>query len=124
MIVVFGGAYGGKLEFVRRKFNILEENIYYFKDEELNLEKDVLSGLHVFILKSLEKGYKPLEVLKKNKKVLENKIIICDDINSGVVPMEVVNRKWREETGKCMQYLISNSDEVYKIFFGIDTKIK
>lgn len=124
MIVVFGGAYCGKLEFVRKKFNILEDDIYYFKDEKLNLEKNVLSGLHIFVLKCLEKGHEPLEILKKNKEFLKNKIIICDDINSGIVPMEAINRRWREETGKCMQYLITKSDDVYRVFFGIDKKIK
>lgn len=124
MIVIFGGAYCGKLNFVKEKFNILEDDIYYFKDEKLNLEKRVLSGLHIFVLECLEKGFKPLEILKENERQLKDKIIICDDISSGIVPMEVMNRRWREETGKCMQYLISKSQSTYRVFFGLDTKLK
>ena len=79
MIVVFGGAYCGKLEFVRKKFNILEDDIYYFKDEKLNLEKNVLSGLHIFVLKCLEKGHEPLEILKKNKEFLTRRCLLLYD---------------------------------------------
>ncbi len=124
MIVVFGGAYCGKLNFVKEKFNISEDNIYYFKDEKLNLEKKTLSGLHIFVLECLERGYEPLEILKENEEKLKSKIILCDDISSGIVPMETMNRRWREETGRCMQYLISKSESTYRVFFGIDTKLK
>lgn len=124
MIVVFGGAYCGKLNFIKEKFNISDNDIYYFKNEKLDLEKKALSGLHVFVLECLEKGYKPLDILKKNEEKLKNKIVLCDDISSGIVPMESMNRRWREETGKCMQYLISKSESTYRIFFGIDTKLK
>lgn len=124
MIVVFGGAYCGKLDFIKKKLNVSEDDIYYFKDEKLDLEKKALSGLHIFVLECLEKGYKPLEILKENEEKLKNKIILCDDISSGIVPMEVMNRRWREETGKCMQYLISKSESTYRVFFGIDTKLK
>ena len=76
MIVVFGGAYCGKLNFVKEKFNVLEDDIYYFKDEKLNLEKRVLSGLHIFVLECLERGFKPLEILKENERELKDIIII------------------------------------------------
>jgi adenosyl cobinamide kinase/adenosyl cobinamide phosphate guanylyltransferase len=54
---------------------------------------------------------------------LKNKIIICDDISSGVVPMGSEMRKWREVVGRVLALLSKNADEVVRVFCGIGSRI-
>ena len=65
-----------------------------------------------------------IEFIKNNIKLFKNKIIICDDISSGIVPLKKEDRIWREETGKCLQYLSKESSKVYRVFCGIPSVIK
>ncbi len=124
MILVFGGAYNGKLEFVKEKYDISNEEIFFCEDENLEFEKKVICGLHMLTRACILKKLDSLEQLKNNMELLQGKIIICDEINSGIVPMEKSDRDWREATGRILQFLSKNSSEVYRIFFGIEEKIK
>lgn len=124
MILVFGGAYNGKLEFVKKKYGISNEEIFFCRDENLEFEKKVICGLHMLTRVCILKKLDSLELLKNNVELLQNKIIICDEINSGIVPMEKSDREWREATGRMLQFLSKNSSDIYRIFFGIEEKIK
>lgn len=124
MILIFGGAYNGKLEFVKEKYNINNEKIFFCKGEHLEFDKKVICGLHIFTKACIINKIDSLELLKDNINSLNDKIIICDEINSGIVPMEKLDRKWREETGRALQLLSKNSLHIYRIFFGIEEKIK
>ena len=61
---------------------------------------------------------------EKGEKYRNMNIIICDDISSGIVPLKKEDRIWREETGKCLQYLSKESSKVYRVFCGIPSVIK
>lgn len=124
MVLIFGGAYNGKMEFVKEKYNITNEEIFFCMNEKLNFEKKVICGLHIFTKMCLLNNIDSLEILEKNLNILENKIIICDEINSGIVPIDRLDRAWREETGRVLQLLTRNSDSVYRIFFGVEEKLK
>ncbi|MDR3598311.1 bifunctional adenosylcobinamide kinase/adenosylcobinamide-phosphate guanylyltransferase [Clostridium sp.] len=124
MILIFGGAYNGKLEFVKEKFHKDNGEIFFCKDRNLNYDKKVICGLHIFTRACVANKINSLDILKNNINYLKNKIIICDEVNSGIVPMGREDRIWREETGRVMQFLSQNSDSVYRIFFGIENKLK
>lgn len=124
MILIFGGAYNGKLEFVKEKYKLSNEDIYFCTNHSLNFNKKVLCGLHVFTRNCVLNKINSLDILENNLKYLKNKIIICDEINSGIVPMEKVDRAWREETGRALQLLTKHSSSVYRIFFGIEEQLK
>jgi Adenosyl cobinamide kinase/adenosyl cobinamide phosphate guanylyltransferase len=124
VILIFGGAYNGKLEFVKEKYNLGEENIFFCSNDNLNFEKKVLSGLHIFTKSCVLNNINSLEILEKNIHILKNSIIICDEINSGIVPIDKLDRAWREETGRVLQFLSKNAESVYRIFFGLEEKLK
>lgn len=124
MILVFGGAYNGKLSYVKEKYNIEKDDIFYCTLDTLNFDKKVICGLHVFIREMILKGKDPLEYIKNNIEKLEEKIIITDDIGMGIVPIEKIDRTWRDTHGKCVQYLSLNSKKVIRIFFGIEKVLK
>lgn len=124
MILVFGGAYNGKLEFVKEKFKLKDDDIFYCNSGKIDFSKKVISGLHKFTYKNILEEEKSLEYLKENISLLQDKIIICDEISSGIVPLKKEDRIWREDTGRCLQFLSKESSYVYRIFCGIPTVIK
>lgn len=122
--LIFGGAFNGKLEFTLNEFNLKREEVYFCKNDKLNVDKKVICGLHKFTYEALKNNKNPLEILKEKEEFLKDKIIICDDLNSGIVPLEKLEREWREENGKCLQWLSEKSSKVYRVFFGLETVIK
>ena len=124
MVLVFGGAYNGKLDFVKEKFNVNEDDIFYCGVNEIDFSKKVICGLHKFTYNNTLKEINSLQYIKENINLFKDKIIISDDISSGIVPLKKEDRMWREETGRCLQYLSKESSCVYRIFCGIPTIIK
>ena len=124
MILIFGGAYNGKLEFVKEKYDIDNEKIFFCTDQHLKFDKKVICGLHTFTRACVLNKINPMEILENNIDHLKDKIIICDEINSGIVPMEKLDRAWREETGRGLQFLAKHSSSVYRIFFGLEEELK
>ena len=123
MVLIFGGAYNGKLEFVKEKYYISNEDIFFFTDQHLKFDKKVLCGLHIFTKACVLNEINSLEILEDNIEYLKDKIIICDEINSGIVPMKKLDRAWREETGRVLQFLTKYSSTVYRIFFGLEEEL-
>ena len=124
MVLVFGGAYNGKLDFVKEQFNVSEDDIFYCGVNEIDFSKKVICGLHKFTYNNTLKNKSSLEYIKENINLFKDKIIISDEISSGIVPLKKEDRMWREETGRCLQYLSKESSCVYRVFCGISTIIK
>jgi hypothetical protein len=125
MILVFGGAYQGKLEYVIRNYGIQEDNIFYCEEsKEIDFSRRVVYGLDKLILNLIKGGADPLEYINNSLDEFNDKIIICTDISGGVVPMDPVMRKWREAVGRCMALLAGRAERVVRIFCGIGTVIK
>lgn len=123
MVLVFGGAYNGKLQFAMNKYDLKDEYIFFCKDEVLDFSKKAICGLHVFTKKCVLNNIDSLKLIKDNVELLKDKIIICDEIGSGIVPMAKEDRMWREENGRVLQYLCQNADEIYRVFFGLSEKL-
>lgn len=126
MVLIFGGAYQGKEEYAIKNYGVKEKDIYYCDLETMviNFDRKVVCGLEKFVFAAIKEGVNPKECLEDNIEKLRDKIIICDDISQGVVPMDEKERAWREMTGRCMTYLGQEADEVIRVFCGIGTKIK
>ncbi|MDB1954300.1 bifunctional adenosylcobinamide kinase/adenosylcobinamide-phosphate guanylyltransferase [Clostridium tertium] len=127
MILVFGGAYNGKLSFVKEKFNISDEEILTLNnidDLEIDFSKKVINKFQNLTYKMFLENQDPLKYILENESLFKDKIIISDDICEGIVPLKKEDRIWRENTGKCLQYLSKNSKEVYRVFCGIPMVIK
>lgn len=124
MILIIGGAYSGKLEFVKTAYGVKESDIFYCKEGTLDLSKQVISGLHKFTYENSVSGKSSLEIIEENLELLKGKIILCDEISSGIVPLKKEERLWREETGRCLQLLSKEADKVFRLFCGIPTALK
>lgn len=128
LILVLGGAYNGKLSFVKDKFKIKEEDIFTVNDElndiYIDYSKKVINAFHKFTYKLSLKNIDAINFILENTEFFKDKIIICDDISQGIVPLKIEDRIWRENTGKCLQYISNNSNIVYRVFCGIPMVIK
>ncbi len=129
MDLIFGGAYQGKLEYVLDNYKLEKESVYSFSEDlGKNLlgigEKKVLNGFHIYVLSLINAGKKPVDEIKSGIDIFQNKIIIADDISSGIVPTDEKMRFWREENGRCLSFLSSKADRVIRIFCGIGTVLK
>jgi len=124
MIVVIGGAYQGKLDYVLEKYP--GKSVFTCSTEcaELDLSADIINSLHLMVLAQIRVGADPLAYICKVLSDLKGKVLIFDDISCGVVPVEPEARLWRETTGRALALLSKNADEVIRVFCGIGSRIK
>lgn len=123
MVVIFGGAYQGKIDFAKETFNIDDSDIFYCtEDLGIDYSKKVIADLHKFVLKCVKEGFEAKEILGNHD--LSDFIFIMDDVSQGVVPMDKDLRAWREMAGRTMLYLSKEADSVYRVFCGLGQQIK
>ena len=122
-ILIIGGAYQGKLAYVNTiyKGEILSgQNI----DEEVFMQASCINELHLFVKKLLNDGVAPDDITNFIIANTEAKIIICDDICSGIVPIDETENQWRETTGRLLCDLSKKVDTVIRMQCGIPQTIK
>ena len=122
MDLIIGGAYQGKRDFAIQKLGIPEAEIFTCADSQIDFSKACIDRLEEFTLACVREGKDPLEILKAQD--LSGKTIICMDVFCGVVPIDTELRQWRHTTGLVSQYLAKNADRVYRIFCGLEQRLK
>ena len=120
MILIIGGAYQGKLEFVQNRFGITEEEIHRCETGEIDFSKRCIYRIEEFA----DAHPDPIGYFRANRALWESSILICRDIFCGVVPMGAENRAWRQKTGRLCQYLAAEADRVSRIFCGLEQRLK
>lgn len=125
MILIFGGAYQGKLDFAKKTFGIADEQVFVCAEGSgVDQGAKVLCGLEKAFLHLVKQRVNITDVLMAHRDDLKDKIIIINDISQGIVPLDKDLRAWREATGRAMLYLAEEADQVYRVFCGIGQKIK
>ena len=125
MVLIFGGAYQGKLDFAMKKFNIKDTDIFTCTEDSLSdFSKKIIDRAELFFLKCVKDGIEPRDILCENINMLQDKIVIARDISQGIVPIDPVQRAWREASGRAMMYLAGEAEEVYRVFCGLSEKLK
>ena len=130
MILVFGGAYQGKLDYVLDKFQLSEDDVYRCsRDGEINLDRRVIYGLEEFVYWCTENGWEAKAVLESRFDMdadvpFLDKIFIANDVSQGLVPMNATDRAFREMMGRTLLYLAKEADEVHRVFCGIGQRLK
>ncbi len=126
MVLIYAGAYQGKLDFARKSFGIKEEDICYCNSdmESIDFGKKVIYGLEKFIYGYEKRGQSADEYIRAQLPLMNDKIIICEDISRGLVPMDKLERAWRETNGRVVNAVAAEADEVYTVFCGIESRIK
>ena len=79
MILIFGGAFQGKLDYARKHWNFNEDDIFYCDDSlAIDLSKKVVYGLEKFCFACVCEDADAKGVLKMYDEPLTDKIIIMD----------------------------------------------
>jgi len=108
------------------------KNNFITIEEYLNLPKVIKKNktylvdcISMWILNNLDKKeYKLLKQLKQLSKIKANIVFVLNDVNSGIIPIDKISRKFVDLTGIIGQKLVSICDEVYEVKLGIGIKIK
>lgn len=126
MIFVIGGKDNGKLKFVLEKYNLKDRDVYYGDGTKEYNNETVIYNFHLIIKKLIKDGKSQKEILDYVKDILkkEELIIISNEIGYGIVPIEKEDRLFRESCGRICCYIAKEAEEVYRIVYGIGTKIK
>ena len=125
MELIIGGAYQGKTCYAAEKFGITEENTYTCSENEMiSFDRQCVDRVEEFVLYCVKNGLSAREIFETNRGKWGNKVIICREIFSGVVPVDTVERLWREETGRVLTWLSSEACGVTRLFCGIPQKLK
>lgn len=126
MILIFGGAYQGKLDYAVERFGLSEEDIYRCNADcgREPERKKLIYELDKWILSLIKVGSYSEEGVNKFISGLGDTVVICNDISCGIVPIDPVHRAWREASGRAMAVLAKKSDEVVRLYCGIATTLK
>lgn len=133
MIIVVGGSSQGKLQYVleREKAAGTEEVPSVFdaavmQPEEIGQYR-ILNKVHLLIRGMMqeqpERG-EPEIRLQNYVNTHPDCILICDEVGSGVVPIDREECEWREKVGRIMCHLTTQADEVDRVICGIAQRIK
>ena len=71
-----------------------------------------------------EAGAEAKDLMKEQKELWKDKVLIITDVSQGIVPMDKTTRAFREMNGRLMLYLASEAEEVWRVFCGIGKRIK
>ena len=126
MVLVFGGAYQGKLGYALERFALLDEDVFRCSEDGVGLPegKKIIYEIDRWVLALVKAGVDTDEAVRQFIGGNGDSVVICNDISCGVVPADPTLRKWREAVGRALAALGSASDEVVRLFCGIPTKVK
>lgn len=102
-ILIVGGAAQGKRAFAR----------------SLSPETDIVDNLQNLVRDALENGTPVPEAAD-----FAGKTVVCNELGCGVVPIDEMEREWREETGRLCCDIVARADWVYRVCCGIPQCIK
>ncbi|MFP3152890.1 bifunctional adenosylcobinamide kinase/adenosylcobinamide-phosphate guanylyltransferase [Lachnospiraceae bacterium ZAX-1] len=114
MILIIGAAASGKREYVRA--------LGYTDADMANAildKRPVIYNLQDFIYQSpfLDSNILLSMLLKKE-------VVICNEVGSGIIPLEHAQRELRETTGRMCILLAKRAERVIRLICGIPTVIK
>ncbi len=129
MILIIGGACQGKVAFARKLSGMEEEPFACCQADGLTdgLEKAFgkrfLTGFHGWIRQIVEAGGDPEEFVRQILKS-DPELVTMDEVGCGIVPVEPLERNYREAVGHAGQLLAQKAGQVYRVTCGIPVRIK
>ena len=124
MILILGGAYQGKRSYAQQKFHLKDEEVFTCQGTEIDFSKPCIHKIQEFTYACVQEGKDALTYFKMHEQEFENRILICQDLFCGVVPLGADLRAWRQNTGLLCQYLAQKADSVIRIYCGLEQKLK
>jgi adenosyl cobinamide kinase/adenosyl cobinamide phosphate guanylyltransferase len=125
MHLIIGGKYMGKLKYAHSLYgeDVSTCDLSIAKPEDI-FEARVVTNIQDGTRRMLLKGESPRDFFESNKRRLEDKILIGDEIGSGIVPVDPFERLWRDETGFLYQSLAARAHRVDRVWAGLPCRLK
>lgn len=124
MILIFGGAYQGKLDYAKKNFEI--ETVCDCSDGAApDFAADAIYGIDGFVKQcAIRRCESAADWFDQRREAWQDKVLIMTDVSQGIVPMERELRAFREMNGRLMLRLAAEADEVHRVFCGIGKRVK
>lgn len=125
MVLIVGGAYQGKLAYARENFALQECDIW--EADGIGRTPDEIrcvNGLHRLVRAWLTAGNTEEDTVNMLASDLKDKIVICNDISCGIVPLDPFERSYRETTGRLLCTLAKRADIVIRMQCGLAQVLK
>ena len=89
------------------------------------LRSPCVADLHLLLRAVLEAGG---DVQAYARRLLEENpgaVLTCDDLGGGIVPLDPIERRWREETGRALGILCADpAARLVRVWYGLPEVIK
>lgn len=119
MDLILGGAYQGKRAYAVGKYALADGQVFTCADDaEPDWNARCVEHLERYVWYCVRNGRTPED------RFGEEAVLLCDDIFCGVVPMDVTERAWREETGRYLSRLSARAKHVTRLFCGLPLELK
>ena len=124
--LIIGGASQGKRQYVLDRLAVPERNIADggAANIEAALAKPCVDKLHLLVRRLMEAGADPSTTVLSALDGREDWLILSDEIGAGIVPIDPVDRRWREEVGRLCCDLAARADRVERIVCGLPQRLK
>ena len=119
MILIFGGAYQGKLTWAVDRYALAREDIWDLAGGLPEQPAACYTHLEALTWQAVQAGETAGQLLARVTLLFSGSIVISREIGSGVVPMDKDQRQWRELHGQVLQALARQAGTVIRIFCGI-----
>ena len=123
MHLITGGRCMGKRAYAEKFYGNNFKSVCNLKNENL-FEADLILNLHTGVRNLMRHDIEPVNYFIEHLDIIRNSVLIGDDINCGVIPIEKFERQWRDATGILYQELALKSDTVTYIWSGLPLKLK
>ena len=125
MDLIIGGAYQGKLDFAKQKYGFSDAHVCTCGAESgIDFTAPCINKIEEFTFWCVQNGKDATALFQENRASWDRSVLICQDIFCGVVPLGADLRAWREMTGRLCAYLSREATQVFRIFCGLEQKLK
>lgn len=124
MDLIIGGAYQGKLTYAVEKYGFKPDELFDLSSGFPEKACGCFYHLEAITRRAAEEGLPSDELVKKLMPHIKNSVIISREIGCGIVPMEPIERLYRELHGSVLRALASEADSVTRIFCGLPEVLK
>ncbi len=121
MDIIFGGARQGKIAYVKKKYNISDDDIFICQknSDEVDFSKKVIANLENIVEYYIKEKKEPLSFYKENRGELSEKILIFNDYSCGNISKSYKDEKYKEATLLMLTFFVKQADSVTRVFCGI-----
>lgn len=124
--IIIGGYCQGKLEYVHRQEQKTGEMIFDGAADDISRAEQyrILNRVHLLIRRLMDEQLDAELFLRQYISRHPDAVLICDEVGSGIIPLEKKDRLWREQVGRIMCSLVQEAGEVQRICCGIPQRLK